>query len=579
MAEFVDWDARVNLLPQLTDGQWTTITLSPPDGATVAMLRFIGTTVNNQSRAGTCRRIGDTTYTDLDRRLGYNLGGGYSPAAHASIHCAELTNDQIEVYYSGAVDEVYVVGWLASYDLQMFDGVPLQDYIVEPPVTGTWLNLDVSALQGGSDASALLVSSTLPSGTPQALQFRTSESGSVRNFSVDGNHCMVGPVPLVNGACQVAINGDINRRIMIRGLFGDGFVAPSVAQQIAPASGTAWFNFSSADAPTDTVGVLYHFQQSSSVAAQIQAPGQDESQNFGINLNANGHVFPVSGRSMRAFASAAWPRPIVSGWFTGTLTAPTIGKVNDDNTIVNNGPIVVDGTFNEPITQVDIDGHELTIIDAESERTNCAPFDIHATALDYGPHTLTVRNALDESASIAITTKPPTDSQYVTGASVDTVYGLAQEGGADGDQWETVDNIAGSNVVLSDDTNLLITPAAIDGASRNYWRYSGGTWVQSSYIINGSGQGFEIWGFAAVTNAVGEVTLKGITGTLSGTVYGVVDASPTQPTKEQVRDGLNAAGAPALGKGSAAVTTADLSVTITGLPSDTLLYGWLAQWV
>jgi len=27
------------------------------------------------------------------------------------------------------------------------------------------------------------------------------------------------------------------------------------------------------------------------------------------------------------------------------------------------------------------------------------------------------------------------------------------------------------------------------------------------------------------------------------------------------------------------VTTTDLAVTITGLPSDTLLYGWLAQWV
>ena len=156
---------------------------------------------------------------------------------------------------------------------------------------------------------------------------------------------------------------------------------------------------------------------------------------------------------------------------------------------------------------------------------------------------------------------------------------MAQEGGADGDQWETADNIAGSNVVLSDDTNLLISPATIDNASRPYWWYSGGVWVQSSYVINGSGQGFEIWGFAAVTNAVGEVTLKGITGTLSGTVYGVVDASPTSPTKEQVRDGLNAAGAPALGKGSASVTTTDLAVTITGLPSDTLLYGWLAQWV
>ena len=125
----------------------------------------------------------------------------------------------------------------------------------------------------------------------------------------------------------------------------------------------------------------------------------------------------------------------------------------------------------------------------------------------------------------------------MTGTSVDTVYGLAQEGGADGDQWETADNIAGSNVVLSDDTNLLISPAAIDNASRPYWWYSGGVWVQSSYVINGSGQGFEIWGFAAVTNAVGEVTLKGITGTLSGTVYGVVDASPTRPPRSRSATG------------------------------------------
>jgi len=85
--------------------------------------------------------------------------------------------------------------------------------------------------------------------------------------------------------------------------------------------------------------------------------------------------------------------------------------------------------------------------------------------------------------------------------------------------------------------------------------------------------------FVAITNTLGEVTLTGRTNTVSGTVYAVVDANSERPTAEQVRDGLNAAGAPALGKGSASVTAADLAVTITGLPSDTLLYGWLAQWV
>jgi len=85
--------------------------------------------------------------------------------------------------------------------------------------------------------------------------------------------------------------------------------------------------------------------------------------------------------------------------------------------------------------------------------------------------------------------------------------------------------------------------------------------------------------FVAITNTLGEVTLTGRTNTVSGTVYAVVDASSKRPTAEQVRDGLNAAGAPALGTGSAPVTTADLAVTITGLPPDALLYGWLAQWV
>jgi len=257
---------------------------------------------------------------------------------------------------------------------------------------------------------------------------------------------------------------------------------------------------------------------------------------------------------------------------------PTIDSVSG---IVDGAETVITGSSLQGVASITVGTHAITNFSEELDGTvvRCSAQTAYAdTSIPYGEHTLTVITD-SGSATFPVTWSPGPDKTLATGASIDSVYGLSQEGGADGDQWITFDGLSGSNVVLSDDTNLLITPAAIDGASQPYWRYSGGAWVQSSYIINGSGQGFEIWGFAAVTNAVGEVTLQGITGTLSGTVYGVVDASPTQPTKEQVRDGLNAAGAPALGKGSAAVTTADLSVTITGLPSDTLLYGWLAQWV
>jgi len=297
------------------------------------------------------------------------------------------------------------------------------------------------------------------------------------------------------------------------------------------------------------------------------------------------------GTSRRTNTNIAWPTapdPLgaVSSWIDRDdciyLEVEEVGPTVTSVTGITDGAeTVIVGTFLQNTTSVTVGSHVMTLAGVESDGTQvrCAPQTAHTdTSIPYGEHTLTVITD-DGNATFSVTWAPGTDKALVIGVSIDSVYGLAQEGGADGDQWVTFDSISGSNVVLSDDTNLLISPATLDNASRPYWWYSGGVWVQSSYVINGSGQGFEIWGFAAVTNAVGEVTLKGITGTLSGTVYGVVDASPTSPTKEQVRDGLNAAGAPALGKGSAAVTTADLSVTITGLPSDTLLYGWLAQWV
>jgi len=85
--------------------------------------------------------------------------------------------------------------------------------------------------------------------------------------------------------------------------------------------------------------------------------------------------------------------------------------------------------------------------------------------------------------------------------------------------------------------------------------------------------------FEALTGAEGEVILTATTDTTSGVAYGVVDTDPTPPTNEQIRNGLNAASLPALGKGYVSVTSSALSVTITGLPSNTLLYGWLAQQV
>ena len=94
-----------------------------------------------------------------------------------------------------------------------------------------------------------------------------------------------------------------------------------------------------------------------------------------------------------------------------------------------------------------------------------------------------------------------------------------------------------------------------DGRSHTrYWYDASSTvWDSGLVTINGGEAPGDpvISAWAAKVTELGEVTLKGRTDTARGTVYAIVDASPTQPTNEQVRDGLNAAGAPALGKGSA----------------------------
>jgi hypothetical protein len=584
MAEFVNWDARVNLLPQLTAGQWTTITLSPPAGATVAMLRFIGATVQNQSKAGTCRRIGDTTVTSEDWRLGYYLASSYTPSAHASIHYAELTANQVEVYYSGAVDEVYVIGWLSAADLQMFDGVAAQDYIVEAPVLDTWLTLDLTAIPGASTASAALVGATSVSGSPAAVLFRTDPAGTNRELTTDANHMMLAPVPLVNGVCQISISGDLARRIVIRGLFGDGFVAPALASLFSPASGAAWFDYTADDAPEDATGVLYHHRSTSGRAVRIQEPGQDEDDWRGFDLYAGGHVFPVSGRSIRAFSSHPSPQITVTGWFRPTSPVVVVDDVNGNNIIERNGPIAINGQFPGSAATASLGGHPLTVTNVTQSVITCAPLDVFASPLPFGPHTLTVDATAEQgAASVAVELVVDTDHQAVTLTSV-TPPLLAEGLSADvGDQLACPMTVSSSSLLLTSDGDVVYSPAVADGRSHTrYWYDASSTvWDSGLVTINGGEAPGEpvISAWTAKVTELGEVTLTGRTDTARGTVYAIVDASPTQPTNEQVRDGLNAAGAPALGKGSAAVTTADLSVTITGLPSDTLLYGWLAQWV
>ena len=234
------------------------------------------------------------------------------------------------------------------------------------------------------------------------------------------------------------------------------------------------------------------------------------------------------------------------------------------------------------VDTVTVGGLPLTVTSAADTVVECAPFDVLTSSLPLGAITPLIVGDGAATASIDVQIDAPATIQYVTVAGVQPYLsqGLSV---VNGDQMATENTVGGATLLLAPDTDVVYTPAVADGATHTRYWYdvSAGQWDSGQVTINGgAAPGVpSISMFTVLTDTIGEATLKGKTDTTSGTVYAVVDASPTSPTNEQVRDGLNAAGAPALGKGSAAVSTADLSVTITGLPSDTLLYGWLAQWV
>ena len=287
---------------------------------------------------------------------------------------------------------------------------------------------------------------------------------------------------------------------------------------------------------------------------------------------------------MRAFASAAWPRPLVSGWFRPTSPVVVVDDVNGNNVIERNGPIAINGQFPGNAATASLGGHPLTVTNVTQSAITCAPLDVFASPLPFGSHTLTVDATAEQgTASLTVELVVDVETQAVTLTSV-TPPLLAEGLSADvGDQLACPMTVSSSSLLLTSDGDVVYSPAMADGRSHTrYWYDASSTvWDSGLVTINGGEELGEpvISAWTAKVTELGEVTLTGRTDTARGTVYAIVDASPTQPTNEQVRDGLNAAGAPALGKGSASVTTTDLAVTITGLPSDTLLYGWLAQWV
>lgn len=167
-----------------------------------------------------------------------------------------------------------------------------------------------------------------------------------------------------------------------------------------------------------------------------------------------------------------------------SATGPLISTVEN---VKHGGAITITGSNLAGVTSVTLGTHTLSISTQSASQIVCAALDVYATALSYRGYTLTVTGPTGSDTE-AVTLVPSDDQQFVIGASVDTTYGLAQEGGTNGDQWATVKALpSGSTVQLLANTNLIISPPARENETAPFWVYTGGSWSASTYTINGSG--------------------------------------------------------------------------------------------
>jgi hypothetical protein len=225
--------------------------------------------------------------------------------------------------------------------------------------------------------------------------------------------------------------------------------------------------------------------------------------------------------------------------------------------IVSGEPVVVEGDDVGKVHTVTVGGHQINVQSATRSAAVCEPFDIFSSPFAFGDIVPVVVVGTKGTKRIDAKLMPPEGLQFVVVANAQP-YLSKDIAIADGDQMATETAIDRTTIILTPDTDVTYFPALPTGTvhTRYWYDASSSEWSSGPVTVNGGlVQGDPtIYSFTVEKKSASEAVLRGKSDTTSGTVYGIVDTNPNRPTNEQIKNGLNAAGQPALATGSAIVS-------------------------
>jgi len=473
---------------------WTPVNVLPPAGAVAAIITILADDTAT-STAASARPVGCTA---PDQAIAKLSGSHNAQSYRGTLDIVKIIGGQVELLLQTGI-AAYVSGWLESDDVDLLDDFVNADaYLEAPLVDDVWETLDFSGIAGTARGVILRVSSYSGSSTRFAFRPTGSTEFSEAILQLNAGDYVL---PLVGGKVDVKW-----QYAELASMYLVGFTGPRYADnrtdnipELTALSNPSGGALQTHQIDEEAIGVpLVSISGSAGNGLMVRQPGSTltvKRNGYGIMPYACGVINgEIESQSRYSIGLHVW------GWWTASQTTTvTITGVNTGDTIVSGDLITVSGTGLDTVTALQLsDGgtnYGLTITSQSASQLQAAAIDLLDLPYPVGALNIEAVSPLNNATrAITLAYTSDYDIQTVAGAQPYLLEGLDY---ADGDQVGTNVSVAGSNLTLTPDSDVLYSPAVPHGTTHTRLHYdaSAATWGSGTVTVNrpDAGDGPPLW--------------------------------------------------------------------------------------
>ena len=494
--QFLARDSRVDFSNQLTLGAWVTVTVSPPAGATGAIVEFRGLN-SNLSCQGGARAVG----SNADGVGAYQLGTyGAAEKVTFNLHYVPLTGNQFEAYSGGGISEAKVCAWAAATDITWANFEDFFTYITNGPLAAeTWHTFDVSALRPAGATGVILRSKGSGKSGNAGWQFRRPGETEWMRHARLAIHATDFILPLdADGKTEVYWS-HLGTTHYIVGFASADFTMYSTAPGQYSTSGSGWRTLTMVEPVSTAKGVvLQNTTDTASAIGRIQDVGQSQDGVLDNFYLGNQYVCALDAQKQIDYSdndpNSRWM--YLMGWWTENAapTGPQIQDVNGNNAVLDKASFVINGTFPSTISTVTLGGVAVGIQSQDANTVITDAIDWRTGTQAYGDYPVVVSDGSNtDSKTVAVGLE--VTSTGVTLAGTLLPDGVIKElaGAKVGDQIVLPNPVAGSAVTMTPDADVIFAPALPNETTMARWWFNGSVWAEDTITIYRGGATAPFW--------------------------------------------------------------------------------------